>query len=530
MKRAVLYARVSSDDRSKDGRNLTGQLEMGRKYAQEHGYIITAELAEDDRGASGVEIDLPQLSQVRDMAAAGEFDVLVVRELDRLSRNLAKQLIVEQELKRAGVAIEYVLGEYPDTPEGNLMKHIRAGIAEFEREKIAERSIRGRRLKVKAGHVIVHGQSPYGYRVAEVDGKTMLTVHKPEARVVRMIFEWYIVGNGESGPLSLGAIIRRLTEMGIPTFRDKRDSNRPRYGKWSKSSVNTMLANETYAGTWHYGKWRYKGEGSGGDPDNHLIAVEVPAIVSREVWKMAQARRKRNQRDARRNMRHEYLLSKRVTCGHCGYKMAGSAKQCQNKLYLYYQCHASKRDQSVRSCDMPYFRADHVDAVVWNWIKSVLADPVALAEGLRAGQAEREQTSKSLRDKLAVLDDLLSDNRQRLERLLDLYLRGDFPKEILTDRKARLEETVSALERERIDLAAQLEGQILTDDQIEAIRDFVAQVIDGLEVADADFKVRRRVVEMLDVQATLAVEDGQKVIYARCVLGEEALSIASISS
>ena len=95
-KRAVLYARVSSDDRNKDGRNLAGQLEMDREYAKEKGYNIVAELQEDDRGASGAEIDLPKLTQVREMAHAGQIDVLIVRELDRLSRNLEKQLIVEE--------------------------------------------------------------------------------------------------------------------------------------------------------------------------------------------------------------------------------------------------------------------------------------------------------------------------------------------------------------------------------------------------------------------------------------------------
>jgi len=156
-KRAVLYARVSGDDRGNDGRNLTGQLDMCREYALKHDCCVVAELAEDDRGASGASFELPQLSRVREMAHAGEFDVLIVREIDRLSRNLAKQLIVDEELKRAGVQIEYTLGEYPDTPEGRLNKHIRATIAEYEREKIVERMTRGRQLKIKNGSVIVHG-------------------------------------------------------------------------------------------------------------------------------------------------------------------------------------------------------------------------------------------------------------------------------------------------------------------------------------------------------------------------------------
>lgn len=250
MKRAVLYARVSGDDRGKEGRNLAGQLEMGREYARERGYAIAAELAEDDRGTSGAEIDLPQLNRVREMAKTGEFDVLVVRELDRLSRNLAKQLIVEQELKRTGVAIEYVLGEYPDTPEGRLNKHIRATIAEFEREKIAERMTRGRRQKVKAGYVLVHGRPPYGYRVDKVDGKHILTIHEPEARIVRLIFTWYTEGNGENGPMGSVSITRKLNEMGIPSFADMRNGKERGYGKWNRSSIYHMLRNETYCGLW----------------------------------------------------------------------------------------------------------------------------------------------------------------------------------------------------------------------------------------------------------------------------------------
>ncbi len=50
-KRAVLYARVSGDARGREGRSLAGQLEMCHEYAHKRGYIIVAELAEDDRGA-----------------------------------------------------------------------------------------------------------------------------------------------------------------------------------------------------------------------------------------------------------------------------------------------------------------------------------------------------------------------------------------------------------------------------------------------------------------------------------------------
>ena len=59
-KRAVLYARVSGDDRGSDGRNLAGQLDMCREHAERQIWRIVAELAEDDRGASSALFELPQ--------------------------------------------------------------------------------------------------------------------------------------------------------------------------------------------------------------------------------------------------------------------------------------------------------------------------------------------------------------------------------------------------------------------------------------------------------------------------------------
>ena len=109
-RRAVLYARVASGEQGKSRRNLENQLETGRKYARENGYTIVAEL--DDRGVPGTRLDLPQLSRVREMARAGQFDVLVVRGVDRLSRDHAKLLILGKELKRAGVEIECVEGSH----------------------------------------------------------------------------------------------------------------------------------------------------------------------------------------------------------------------------------------------------------------------------------------------------------------------------------------------------------------------------------------------------------------------------------
>ena len=87
---------------------------------------------------------------------------------------------------------------------------------------------------------------------------------------------------------------------------------------------------------------------------------------------------------------------------------------------------------------------------------------------------------------MAVVDDLIADNRHQLERVLDLYLAGDFPRKALTERKERLQTTVDALEQERAELAEQLEVRTLTDGAIETIMEFISKMGQGLDKAELD--------------------------------------------
>ena len=502
-KRAVLYARVSGDDTRKEGRNLASQLDMGREHAQHKGYEIVAELAEDEHGASGADFDLPKLTEALELARAGRYDVLVVREIDRFARSLAKQLIVEEQLKRANVEIDYVLGEYPDTAEGALMKNVKASVAEYERLKINERMVRGRRNKAKAGHVVLHGHTPYGYTRTESDGgKVSLAVDETEARIVRLVYGLYL-----DDDLSAYATAKRLTELGIPT-----PTGRSR--RWQSTSVGQLLEDEVYAGTWYYGKGvHYE------NPQETWIAVDVPAIVDRARWQRAQEKRAEMGKSYGHggNLKHEYLLRRRVYCAACGSPM-GCAKRRDNK---YYVCPVgTKRSIQVgRTCDVnKHFWADVLDALVWAKVKEWMTEPDKLRLQLTEMQADRDQENAPMRERLGIVGDLLTDNRAKLGRLLDLYLDGGFGREMLATRRAELDKIVADLERERETLAEALETLSLTDGEIQTIIDLAARLAPHLEVADEDFDARRRMVKMLDVGARLYVEDGEQVARVTCRL------------
>ena len=513
--RAITYARVSGDDRGKDGRNLAGQLEMCREYVLEKDYTLLAEMAEDDRGASGASFELEKLGEILDMAKNHEFDVLVVREIDRLSRNLAKQLVVEEELNRSGIHIEYVLGEYADSPEGNLMKHVRAVVAEYEREKIKERIQRGKRLKVKAGSVMLPiNRPPFGYKIVKKGNLWKLEVHEPDAMIIRQLYEWYVYGDENGKSMTLRGIAQRLTDTKVPTPMDIRKKQGVNAGakkralcEWSGSVIAHYLDREVYKGIWTYGR-----------KSTEPITVDVPSIVATELWEKARKIRKQKYIENMPSRKNSYLFARRIRCGFCSSVVVGTPVNG----YLYYRCLALKKGKVIGvTCHAPHFRLEPVEQVVWDWIKRLLSDPQALQEGLDARLAETENQINPFRERLAVVEGLLGQNNKELDRALELYLSNQFPKEMLLSRKNDLETALRSLEQEKSRLVDVIEEQTVSPNQIENIFEFANKISAGLEAADQDFHHKREIVDALDVRVVLTVEDGEKVVYAQCTLGEE---------
>jgi site-specific DNA recombinase len=68
-RRAVLYARVSTDEQARSGYSLAQQIEALRDYAGSEGYEILEEVT--DPGQSGASLERPGMDRVRDLVAAG---------------------------------------------------------------------------------------------------------------------------------------------------------------------------------------------------------------------------------------------------------------------------------------------------------------------------------------------------------------------------------------------------------------------------------------------------------------------------
>jgi len=116
--RAVLYARVSTEEQVKSGYSLRQQMEALRTYCEAEGLEVAAEI--DDPGYSGAYLDRPGLEQVRSLVEAGGVSLVLSQDRDRLSREPAYLYLLREEFLRHGCALRALNDRGDDSPEGQL--------------------------------------------------------------------------------------------------------------------------------------------------------------------------------------------------------------------------------------------------------------------------------------------------------------------------------------------------------------------------------------------------------------------------
>jgi site-specific DNA recombinase len=129
MKTAAIYARVSSD-RQKEEQTIASQTSALRAYAAEHQYVVPDGGVFEDEGWSGATLVRPGLERVRDLAAQGHVEAVLVYSPDRLSRRYAYQVLLLEEFARHGVDVVFLHAPRADTPEDVLLLQFQGMIAE----------------------------------------------------------------------------------------------------------------------------------------------------------------------------------------------------------------------------------------------------------------------------------------------------------------------------------------------------------------------------------------------------------------
>src|SRR6202022_1384201 len=194
MKTAAIYARVSSD-KQREENTIASQTAALVAFARAQQFEVPKEWVFEDDGDSGANLIRPGLERVRDLAAEGLIQAVLIYAPDRLSRRYAHQILLIEELARAGVETLFVRAPRGSTPEDELLVQFQGMIAEYERAQILERSRRGKRNRALQGVVNVLCGAPYGYRYIRKSehAPASYAIIEAEADVVRLVYDCYTV-------------------------------------------------------------------------------------------------------------------------------------------------------------------------------------------------------------------------------------------------------------------------------------------------------------------------------------------------
>jgi site-specific DNA recombinase len=388
---AAIYVRVSTEEQAEHGYSLAHQREQCRGRAAELGATDVCEYA--DEGVSGAILDRPGLSGLRAALRARTVRLVVVHDPDRLARKLAHQLLLTDEIEAAGARLEFVNFEWRHTPEGQLFYALRGAVAQYEKAKIRERTMAGRRQKAKAGR-LPSAYCPYGYTYDAA--RQQLVIHEAEAAVVRRMFRLLV----EEGA-GINGIARRLTEEGVPTRRGA--------PAWHRVVVRAMLHNPAYAGTFYANRMDCEGMGLNRHlppgqrramrvrPPEEWIPIAVPAVVDAELWRRAQDAMDQARRLMHTAPRSDYLLSGLLTCGICALPMCGTRRRNWGTPVRGYTCRRAWSGAREPGCGR-HVAAEPVEAAVWARVARWAGDAERLAEAVAHDEdGPRERAEAELR-------------------------------------------------------------------------------------------------------------------------------------
>ncbi|MEK9207203.1 MAG: recombinase family protein [Patescibacteria group bacterium] len=473
--KAVIYARVSTQEQAQEKASIPDQLRLCNKVAAEKGWLFVKEYR--DAGISGhlTEERHGLQSMLRD-GREHKFDLIVVKDYDRFARNKDAAAIIRQELKELGIqtyAINTPVdpkppGEYdPDEDDlGTIVETISDMRADLERKQIARRMKMGKTAKAKEG--IIPNRVPYGYRVIrELEGskvKRTIVASEEEASRVKFIFNEYARGLGDR------KIAMEMNKNGWPS---------PKGGLWSIAVIRYVLSNPTYTGKVWWGwrhalyrktkEWRRRGKVGYTGPGNHT------PIIDEKLFNLVQETRLGRTKTAKGGTgRSLGLLTGIAKCIRCksgvGYQKRYHGRSNKNPKWkdtvtYEYICTGYKYKGI---CSPRVMSAKKLETAVLDHVKNLYAHPNVQERIVYNGKNEEETENEK---EIARLEREVAMEESKTQRQYYAYERGIISIEQYQERLEKIREETA---KNRMEADRLLSLSSLTAEKSSAIQKLIA--------------------------------------------------------
>lgn len=387
--KAVIYARVSSEDQKRDGFSIPAQLDLLREFAEKHNIEVVKEFEEAE---TAKEVGRTQFNAMLNFLKTHKnVNTILCEKTDRLYRNIADSLKLD--VRKTNYTIYFVKEGVVLSPKINshemFMHNLKVIMATNFIENLREETKKGINRKIKEGYFV--SKPPYGYK--KID-KNISVIDIETAPFVKQAFTLYAQG------LSLDVVRDRLKDEGY-IYRKNCE-------KIDRSQLHKMLKNYGYLGY-----VTHKGEIS---PGKHT------PIISEELFFKVQKQFKKDGKPDKR-LNHAFAFSGLLKCAECGSTITSEIKKGK---YIYYHCSGGR-------CKCPqkkfYIREEELEK---QFDEAVMRVQISekhyeyIKQALKESFEEKKEYDKSHRD---IMQAQISRIQTRLDKLYEDKLDGQITTE-----------------------------------------------------------------------------------------------------
>ncbi|GGH46348.1 resolvase-like protein [Paenibacillus silvae] len=440
--KAIVYTRVSSDIQV-DNYSLESQTQICIKEAKEKFDINEDEIIVlREEAESGDNPNRPMLDYILFLLEKGIGNKVIFLHPDRLSRHLHLQQQITHKIWELGCELHFVEFDLQkDNAESMLNYNIQGSIAQYNKAKILANTKRGRRAMV-ADNKIPGMNRIYGYTY-DKDLHTLV-----ENKLEK---EGYLI--------MVKLVLGGSTCSEVAEYLATRKYPPPKGDKWYQTTISRILRNESYMGTFYYGKTEivrsYGKKKQSSKPRDEWHKIDIPPYINEITFDNLQKVLDSNTKNG--GMPSEYnLLRSIVRCGRCGAAVsAGVTSVTQSRALKYYSCtrkatksFSFETGESNSTCRGANFRVDIIDSIVWNELSKLIINPEKLIKKLLERLSDKSKIDEMETRRDSIIKEITNKEKSK-ERYIDLYATGFIiTKEELSSKLLSVEKELAALQQE----------------------------------------------------------------------------------
>ncbi len=507
--RVTYYARVSSDS-DEQLNSLGNQIgyyeEMIRKnsaWTFVPGYV--------DEGLSGISTKRREnFNRMVEDAEAGNFDLIITKEISRFARNTLDSIQYTRQLLAAGVGVFFQNDNINTFDEDSELRlSIMSSIAQDELRKLSSRVKFGHQQAIKSS-VVLGNSRIFGY----VKDGGRLVIDEAQAPMVRELFELY-----STDQYSMKQIETIFWEKGYRNLNGKRIAH---------STMSGMISNPKYKGYYVGNKVKvvdmFTKKQKFLPPEEWVMFKDetgeiVPAIVSEDLWDQANAVLRRRSDDVKSRQgicNHANLLTGKLYCTHCGapyYRRESQDKQGnKNSKWV---CSGKIKNGKMSCSSFPIYEEEIKPLLfeVFRDTRDVSAAMIEEYERMYRSMISDGTAQKKIEAARAAMDLAIKKKSKLLELVtLDSITASDF--KAMT---AQCNEDIQAYERE----IAELEAQQSSSEEFRSNMERIRKALRDAERDCANGEITKEFIDtFIDKILVTPQEDGSARLDIRIFTGE----------